>query len=144
MLAARKIWPLLFLILTGCASLLGSAGVNWEQQHPSNLPDYEQAKLDAMSSVRDTLKDPESATFRNWTPFFKTLYNYGVKSVGRYEPLWAICVEVNAKNSYGGYTGYDWYYVKFRDGKPVQDTLGIGPGEYDCLHGPKDPNRLGD
>lgn len=141
MLKVRTISPLLLLALSGCASMLGSAGVNWKQQHPMNLPDYEQAKQDAISSIQYTLKDPDSAKFRNWTPFFKTLYNYGVSSVGNYEPLWTICVEVNAKNSYGGYSGYSWFYVKFRDGKPVQDSLGVGEGEYDCTHGPQDPNR---
>lgn len=45
---------------------------------------------ETMKIVKSTLKDPESAEFRN------------VKGY---------CGEVNAKNSYGGYTGFDKFYV---------------------------------
>lgn len=131
----------LISLLGGCATISGSAGVNWANQNPGQLPDYENSRQQAEVAIKDLLKDPDSAQFRNWTPFFKTLYNYGLSAAGNYEPLWTICVEVNAKNSYGGYAGHSWYYVKFRNGKPVNDSLGIGEGEYDCTHGPQDPNR---
>lgn len=128
-------------IISGCATLVGSAGVNWSEQHPGKIPDYENAKIQAEEAIKNVLKDPNSAQFRNWTPFFKTLYNFGLGAAGKYEPLWAICVQVNAKNSYGGYAGDHWYYVKFRDGLAVRDSLGVGQGEYDCTHAPKDPSR---
>jgi hypothetical protein len=121
--------------------MVGSAGVNWAAQDPGPVPELEDAKLQAMDAIRGSLKDPDSAQFRDWTPFFKNLYNYGFAGAGHYEPLWQLCVEVNAKNSFGGYTGYTWMYVKFRDGKAVRDSLGVGEGLYDCTHGPKDPAR---
>lgn len=121
--------------LSGCAVMMGSAGVNWSAQNPGLVPNYEAAKADAEAAIRDTLKDPDSAQFRNWTPFFKTLYNYGLAGAGNAEPLWAICAEVNAKNSYGGYAGHRWMYVKFRNGVAVRDSLGVGESEYDCTRG---------
>lgn len=128
-----------YILLSGCATLMGSAGVNWSAKNPGALPDYETAKVEAEKAIRDTLKDPDSAQFRNWTPFFKTLYNYGL--AGNAEALWAICAQVNAKNSYGGYAGHRWMYVKFRNGTAVRDSLGIGESEYDCTHGPADRTR---
>ena len=127
--------------ISGCASVAGSAGVNWAAQNPGPTPDFENAKTQAMEEIRRQLKDPDSAQFRTWTPFFKMLYNYGFGAVGQYEPLWALCAEVNAKNSYGGYAGFTWWYVKFRDGRTVRDSIGVGPGEYECRNGPADPSR---
>jgi hypothetical protein len=138
----KIVFAILILVLNGCATLAGSAGVNWRNQNPGKLPDYSNAKALAELAIKELLKDPDSALFKNWTPFFKTLYNYGLGAAGNYEPLWAICVQVNAKNSFGGYNGYTWYYVKFRNGVAVNDSLGIGEGEYDCTHGPVDPARL--
>jgi hypothetical protein len=128
--------------LSGCASMAGSAGVNWSAMNPGPTPNYENAKSQAMSAIRRMLKDPDSAQFRDSTPFFKTLYNYGLGAAGSYEPLWAICIEVNAKNSYGGYNGFKYWYVKFRNGEAVRDSLGVGEGEYDCRNGPSDGTRM--
>lgn len=52
----------------------------------------ERKKLDlqAQSIVRDNLKDGDSAKFRN---------------------QWELCGEVNAKNSFGAYTGYQRYIM---------------------------------
>ena len=47
----------------------------------------------AIQSLTDTLKDPDSAKFRN-------------VRMKKYDDMHIICGEVNAKNSYGGYTGY--------------------------------------
>ncbi len=47
----------------------------------------------AMAATAGILKDPESARFRNLR-------------VSSYEKGAVICGEVNGKNSYGGYTGY--------------------------------------
>jgi hypothetical protein len=68
-----------------------------------------------------------------------TLYGFG--AVGRFDPLWAICAEVNAKNSYGGYSGFSYWFVKFRNGRAITDELGVNKGDYDCINGPSDPAR---
>lgn len=123
-------------LIVGCAPMLGSAGVNWAAMNPGKVPDLEAAQAQAKRAILDVLKDPDSAQFRSTTPFFKTLYNYGLSSVGNSEPLWALCIEVNAKNSYGGYTGYESWLVKFRNGQPVRSDLGVLRAEYDCKTGP--------
>lgn len=58
------------------------------------------------SLVKDTLKDPDSAKFES---FFR---NFG-------ENTGYVCGYVNAKNSYGAYTGKKPYYVRIevKDGK---------------------------
>lgn len=53
----------------------------------------------AISVVRDALKDPDSANF-------KDLYKVGREGE---EPT--ICGQVNAKNSYGGYIGFKSFYI---------------------------------
>jgi len=116
--------------------MAGSAGVNWAAMNPGPVPDRAAAEAQAKDAIRYVLKDPDSAQFRGTTPFFKTLYNFGFGAAGSYEPLWALCVEVNAKNSYGGYTGYQSWLVKFRNGRPVRDALGVMHSEYDCNTGP--------
>jgi hypothetical protein len=126
----------------GCASMAGSAGVNWSAMNPGPTPNYEDVKNQAMKAIKRSLKDPNSAQFRDTTPIFKTLYNYGFGAAGSYEPLWTICVEVNAKNSFGGYNGFKYWFVKFRNGQAVQDSLGVSEGEYDCRNGPVDPDRI--
>lgn len=49
--------------------------------------------------IKQGLKDPDSAKFR-WVP-----YRYPEKGAGSY------CGYVNAKNSYGGYTGFEQFHV---------------------------------
>jgi hypothetical protein len=130
------------LLITGCASMAGSAGVNWSEMHPGSQPEYEKAKEQAKEAILRNLKDPGSAQFRDSTPLFKTLYNFGMGAVGNYEPLWALCIEVNAKNSYGGYTGFQNWLVKFRNGEPVRSELGVMRADYDCQTGPSQFARL--
>ncbi|MGQ7088777.1 hypothetical protein ACUOBA_07390 [Escherichia coli] len=58
------------------------------------------------SLVRDTLKDPDSAKFESYFRDFGEDAGY-------------VCGYVNAKNSYGAYTGKKPYYVRIevKDGK---------------------------
>jgi hypothetical protein len=52
-------------------------------------------------AVRATLKDPDSAQFRN-------------EVVGEHDGMAVACGEVNAANSYGGKVGYQRYVVENR------------------------------
>jgi hypothetical protein len=54
----------------------------------------------AKTGMMDKLKDPDSAKFKNL-------------SISKKYP-WIICGEVNAKNSYGGYVGYE-RFIAFLD-----------------------------
>lgn len=123
--------------------MAGSAGVNWSTMNPGALPDRSIAMEEAKNAIKRRLKDPDSLQFRDSTPFFKTLYNYGLGAAGSYEPLWAMCFEVNAKNSYGGYTGFQYWLVKFRNGHVVSGDLGvITNATHDCTTGLYQQDRL--
>lgn len=51
------------------------------------------------SAVADTLRDPESARFRS------------VRVVRAADGTDALCGQLNAKNAYGGYVGYEPFYA---------------------------------
>lgn len=51
------------------------------------------------AAVADTLRDPESARFR------------GVRVVREADGGNALCGELNARNAYGGYVGYEAFYA---------------------------------
>ena len=55
-----------------------------------------------MASVREVLKDPDSAKFSGLI---------GVRSIAAPPDKYSICGKVNAKNSYGGYTGFTRFAV---------------------------------
>jgi hypothetical protein len=57
----------------------------------------------AQQAVRRQMKDPESTRFDKGSQ----LYKLGNGDI-------AVCGSVNAKNSYGGYTGYGPYYVRLK------------------------------
>lgn len=69
------------------------------------------------SSIRahfeQTLKDPESARYKIGEPQ-KAHANWGLIDGGKVRWVgYLVRVEVNAKNSYGGYTGYQPYMALF-------------------------------
>ena len=77
---------LIFAIsLTGCSS-----------SQDSIVADDAEIIEGARSTLRDTLKDPSSAEFRN-------------EKVGFYEGRAVVCGEVNSNNSFGGKTGFQRY-----------------------------------
>lgn len=78
------------------------------------------------------LKDPHSVQdLRIGEPtqgvFFKNLWEGNVG-------IWRVCFGLNAKNGFGGYTGFRTYSATFRDGRVLTNTLGvelIGPAPCD-------------
>lgn len=66
----------------------------------------------AQSVVAGQMKDPASVQFRGDRAF--TMSNGDV----------AFCGEVNAKNSYGGYTGFEPYWVRMRGGAVASSIFG--------------------
>jgi hypothetical protein len=60
-------------------------------------------KKAAIEKVKAQLKDPDSAKFRDIKPL---------------DDKGSVCGWVNAKNSYGGYTGFSVFFVS-NDGKAV-------------------------
>ncbi len=63
----------------------------------AHADDQQQIELAKQIAVHD-LKDPDSAQFRDLV----------ARNTGK---DYAVCGEINAKNSYGGYVGYRQFYV---------------------------------
>jgi hypothetical protein len=86
---------------------------------------------DAKAAVAHELKDPESAQFRD-------LKQYGD----------LICGEVNAKNSYGGYVGFEPFYTQgdtvelaVETGDDLVDVTSRSSIEVKCLAAASDELR---
>lgn len=65
----------------------------------------------ARQAIGAQLLDPYSAMYENWRGPVKNW----VVEWGRYTFGWAVCVDVNAKNRMGGYTGRKPYFVFIRN-----------------------------
>ena len=86
-----------------------------------------------MAIVRDALryrlKDPDSAMVKLVGSPYPMVINKTMVTNGG--AGWWICAEVNAKNSYGGYTGYKHVFIFWRAGE-VLDYLDDDMGQIAC------------
>ncbi len=96
------------------ASPAGVGAVPIEDGPPT--PQVDPRITEAESIVRDLLKDPLSAQFRR-----SVLYN-GARGTT------VVCGEVNGKNGFGGYMGFQPYSVIFSPGQPPASWIDK-PGE---------------
>jgi hypothetical protein len=80
--------------------------------------DYGQPPINYSASITNfvgsTLKDPDSAEYRNFSVPKKGGYQCGLIGGFKQYRGWKVFVEVNAKNSYGGYIGYQSYIFLFQ------------------------------
>jgi len=90
---------ILLVVVANCATPISTAPV---AVHPASL-DTQIVSL-VQSNIKEIVKDPESAKFRRETGFTTDFGDY------------VLCGEFDAKNSFGGYTGYDAYYYRVRNG----------------------------
>lgn len=110
--------------LSACATITN----DWESVHPvTSKPSQEEAQLMAQEAISKTMFDPESAKFRNWSPIYKTYAGILMN-----EPVWAICVEVNGKNQYGGYAGFRSEQVFFENNDKQGISASASDEEYGC------------
>lgn len=79
------------------------AAIALSPAHAGSITDAALEK--AKTAITWTLKDPESVRWRR----------VKVASNGN------VCIEVNAKNSYGGYAGFELYFYNGRTGEVVGD-----------------------
>lgn len=89
---------------------LASADVG---RYPEN---YETIVKDWASN---NLKDPQSAVFKGISKPRKEFIYAQCKPVFGY----TVCATINAKNSYGGYTGNKVYWMMIKDGVVLRDGL---------------------
>jgi len=114
----KVFYSLLFacVYLQGCAiAPTDSSGRTLTVADAGPAPTDHEASFKA--SITGLLKDPESARYRNISKptaqVVNTVPGFMTGGVG-----WSMCGEVNAKNTYGGYTGFQWWWVLVN-----QDTL---------------------
>lgn len=116
-LAASGVW----LLLAGC----GLKAVDPSTLGP--MPDDELARQQAETAVRATLFDPDAGQFKNWSAVHQA--PFGLMASAR---VWAICVDVNGKNRYGGYTGFKTFRVSFEGGAVATAPGAITEMPYGC------------
>ena len=83
--------------------------------------DYEQQ---IRQYLNDTLLDPDSAKIRITPPrkVFKIYETDDRPSQPKYYPCYLVCAEVNAKNTFGGYAGWQPQRYRFTNGS-MEDEL---------------------
>ena len=105
------------LTLTGCAS--GPTAQQIAAADYGSPVDQEQAEAQVKLYFKGVLKDPYSAHYQ----FGRAYRGYVVGSAFEGRQLSAgylLDTQVNAKNSYGGYTGYKSYRFLFQSGALVK------------------------
>lgn len=104
------------MLIAGCAS----APTNTVIIERGAKPDYQQGLELVHAALKRALRDYDSmkdfAVYQNdFYPITATNFAYN------FEQAWMLCVEYNAKNAYGGYTGMNEHGFPIRigtDGKP--------------------------
>jgi len=110
---------LTILLLGGCAGAFKRPDPSADFGPPPQ--NYEQAIKDYFEVI---LKDPESARHRFGTPQ-KAYANEGLAYGGDVSWYgWLVDVDVNAKNSFGGYTGGKPYMVFFKGDRVIKHVEG--------------------
>lgn len=134
----RVVLLLMAVVLSGCGfayninrdKLLESATeADFGPPPPANHEEIEKA------FILESLKDPESARFKSIDKMNKTAIQSGFASP---TPIlvWITGLSVNAKNSYGGYTGFQYYLFAWQNEKiiafsgPTQSMEGMVFWEY--------------
>jgi hypothetical protein len=98
------------------------------------LPDSKQWRAAIKLHFDEHLKDPESAKYRIGCPVrgymrHTKIYQPGLQFVG-----WLVRVDVNAKNSYGGYTGFQPYIAALNfSGSTPMVFEAFGPNGFDHI-----------
>lgn len=106
---------ILFLFITGCA--IKPTQQELESADYGNYPEnYEGIIKSHMNTV---LKDPYSAQYRFLNSPRKAWNGWGGTKFG-----YVVCVNINAKNGFGGYTGEKLYYFLLKNNVVILDFGG--------------------
>jgi hypothetical protein len=126
---------LLTALLAGCATSFETPHLtpaDWGPVPAATV--YEAAVKEHFHGV---LKDPDSALYRFGQPL-RAYQQYGPLSSQAGQLKWVgylVQVEVNAKNSFGGYVGYKMYDVKLNNTGSVREVSTHGPTPYLSFYG---------
>lgn len=136
---------LVTILLTGCIAYEESTKITMNDvrnmDYGSYPKNYEKAIREHLAR---TLIDPNSLMLDGFSKPKKflriTSRRYNAET-DTYNPAvflkyYIVCARVNAKNSYGGYTGWQEHIFYFRDGKIVNSS------EYGLIEGCSDPNDI--
>ena len=105
------------LMVSACG---GSGGIEQVPSAPQT-PEYQKIKIsnatlqEVRGAVRKKLKDPSSAKFGPYRSLAYTeVETDGISKIAG-QKVTAVCGKINAKNSYGGYTGEKLFLAEKRD-----------------------------
>ena len=101
--------------LGACASLAPPSAEEIEKADYGILMSQENAQITAQAFLDKHLKDPRSAQYE-WGESYKAWLRRGIIHGGGKIFGYRLDVDVNAKNSYGGYTGFKKYVFMFYNG----------------------------
>jgi hypothetical protein len=106
-------FALLLILLAGCAITPTQKQIDAADYgtYPAN---YEEIIKAYMGSI---LKDPESAKYQ-----FLNAPKQGWNSVGGLKFAYIVCVNINTRNSYGGYTGNQMSHFMIKNGLVIDST----------------------
>jgi hypothetical protein len=94
---------------------------------PSNLAsrDYGPAPTDYQATIKDFMQtwliDPESARYSNWRG---PIQGWTGGAIVQDQFGWLVCVDVNAKNTFGGYTGVQTHSLLIRNDRVIDTRQG--------------------
>lgn len=113
------------LLLAGCATVPDPAELAAAASEPA--PEREAGIAMIEAHIRAKLKDPDSARFEWPNNFVHGWYQrpFGQRYIG-----WITCGTVNAKNSFGGYTGRTAAIGVIRNGMVVESNIDEASAQY--------------
>ena len=127
-------------LLAACAYTPPSAQVSLKAVRSENYGSYpKNYERQIRQYLNDTLLDPGSAKIRIGTPHkvFQT-YNplantYPPKTPKELKTnqYYVVCAEVNAKNTFGGYTGWQTHRYRFHKGGLMEDEKNLSVDDPD-------------
>jgi hypothetical protein len=117
----------LVVLVTGCASMPPTPEELARADYGPQIS-QEDAEAKAMGFLRQYLKDPESAKVE-WGTVQKGWMREARIYGGQLRFGYILSANINAKNSFGGYTGYKAYQFTFFNGSIVSIYAQKEPGD---------------
>jgi hypothetical protein len=140
-MAMKKLVLILAMALVGCATSQEGRKFEGKFERPSAEritaigPQPANIEDQAKTFLIGKLKDPESARFKTSSAPYRA-YTNSLWMLGAGGEItwigWAIDLEYNAKNSYGGYVGFSCETVSFSSGRPVKAAPCFRPQPWDA------------